>query len=472
MTMKKLLGLSSNRILIVCGIGLMLTLGSFWHQQSNQVQVDRMNVLNQGVTTCFNRISQTFTAMMIRDIQSTYLHQNFMSLSDECLSETIKGINPFRRNVGKGYETLSRLISDVHWFHESVVKLHAPMIGGHNLDASLSPLSERYSKMEGLKIDLVDAIEINTVKMREVQKNDEILMGIGLILFVLSLSVLSLKEFNRIQLQREIEKTALNLLKSGQANVGAMVDQLVDRALTNSNMAVTAQVFRDYHGQILERMAVRSSTDTFRKEAPRDIKTEIASAIAAEAKNEYITPVINLSESKTAEEVMMPKSSLKEVLVSLQNLHGKESIQISDIRDVQLRVDYEAAEQMMNAAVTKLMSQKNDVKKIMISNQIHSDRTIVNLFLKEAAFSAGELEFAGTADMMSSEIDMNLMILKEMALGSDVSWHIENKSDKHGMISGMNIRLVMNRVPKESRAKNLISVVKGKKKDLTREMVN
>ena len=139
--MKKLLSLSPSKIYLFCGLGLMLTLGAFWHHQVNQTQLDRLNILNQGVGTCFNRISQTFTAMMIKEVRSPYLNRQFMGLSDECLSETIKGINPFKKNVGKGYETLNQLISEVHWFHEKVVKIHTPWIGGKNLDAPLAPLS-------------------------------------------------------------------------------------------------------------------------------------------------------------------------------------------------------------------------------------------------------------------------------------------------------------------------------------------
>ena len=151
--MKKLLSLSSSKIYLACGLGLLMTLGAFWHHQSNQTQLDRMNILNQGVGTCFNRISQTFTAMMIKDIQSPYLNRGFMGLSDECLNETIKGINPFRKNAGKGYQTLNQLISEVHWFHEKVLKIHSPMLAGQNLNASLTPLSDRYGRMENFKIN-------------------------------------------------------------------------------------------------------------------------------------------------------------------------------------------------------------------------------------------------------------------------------------------------------------------------------
>jgi hypothetical protein len=459
-TMKNLLSLSPSKIFVICGLGLSMTLGAFWQQQSNQVQIDRMNVLNQGVNTCFNRISQSFTAMMIKDIQSPYLQQGFMSLSDDCFNEVSKGTSTFRSQLGTGYDVLTRLLSDVHWFHESLNKIHAPMMAGMKLDAPLSPLSEKFAKIENFKTTLVDSVDTTAAKLREIQKNDEILMGIGLIIFVLSLSVLSLQEFNRLQLQKEIERQALNLLKAGQANVGAIVDQLVERALVTQNMTVTAQIFKDYHGNILERMAMRSSSDE---------------TIAAPVKNEKAAEFVAEAEGETAlieDTVVRPKSSLKEILVSLQTIQGKENMQISDVRDVQVQLDYESLEQIMNSAISKLATNRTDGKKIMVSNQIHSDRTIVNLFLAKNAFLASELEYMETNASVSGEIDMNLMILKEIAQASGVTWNLENKTDRDGNITGMNIRFVMNRVPKESRAKNLISVVRGKKKDLAREMMN
>ena len=191
--MKKLLSISSSKIYMAAGLGLLLTLGAFWHHQMNQTQLDRMNILSQGVNTCFNRISQTFTAMMIKDIQSPYLNRGFMGLSDECLNETIKGINPFRKHVGKGYETLNQLISEVHWFHEKVLKIHSPMLSNANINIPLSPLTDRFTKMENFKVTLMDEIDATNSQLREVQMNDEFLMGTGLILFVLALSFLSLQ---------------------------------------------------------------------------------------------------------------------------------------------------------------------------------------------------------------------------------------------------------------------------------------
>lgn len=453
--MKKLLSISSAKIYLFCGLGLMMTLGAFWHHQMNQTQLDRMNILNHGVGTCFNRISQTFTAMMIKDIRSPYLNRGFMGLSDECLNESIKGINPFRQDVGKGYETLNQLISEVHWFHEKVLKIHGPMLAGQNLKESLQPLTDRYAKMENYKVNLMDEIDASSYQLREIQMNDEVLMGAGLIIFILALSLLSLQEFNRMQLTREIERDALNYLKAGKANVGAIVDQLVDRALLSQGMPVVAQIFRDYHEDMMERSTLKAPKT---KEAKTETEvTETQTQVETEAQ----APV----EAYTGH-----KTSLKEILVSIQNIQSKEVIH-SEVRDVQLNVPFESFEQVMNSAINQLALRRTDSKKIMISNQIHSDRSVINLFLKGSTFNASELEFAEKENSMAIDgIDMNLVILKEMVNETGVQWYLENKADRSGNITGMNIRFTAPRAPKEK--SKLVSVFRGKKKDLQRELLN
>jgi hypothetical protein len=390
--------------------------------------------------------------MMIKDIRSSYLNRGFMGLSDECLNESIKGIIPFKKTFEKGYETLNQLISEVHWFHEKILKIHTPMLAGQDLNSSLTPISDRFTNMENFKINLLDEIEVTSSMIREVQRNDEILMGVGLIIFVLSLSLLSLQEFNRIQIQRSLEKEALNFLKAGKSNVGAMVDQLIDSALLSQGMPVTAQIFRDYHEDILEKMSLKNSSEKKKKEP---------------------APSAEVMEERQPKESAYTglKTSLKEVLVTIQNTQSREAVHMSEVRDVQLNVPFETLEQMINAAVNQLVARKTGNKKVMIANQIHSDRSILNLFVAGSTFSASELEFAEAKEGTATDgIDMNLLILKEMVAEAGAQWFIENKVDRNGNITGMNIRFTLARAPKE-RSK-LVSVMRGKKKDLTRELMN
>jgi hypothetical protein len=312
----------------------------------------------------------------------------------------------------------------------------------------LSPISDRFGTMETYKMDLVDEIDSASHKLRSIQMNDEYLMGAGLIIFVLALTLLSLQEFNRLQLQRELEREALNFLKAGKSNMGSMVDQLVDRALVRNGMPVTAQIFRDYHGEVLERMSSRAPTN----EETLDTQ-EVKEAVPGE-------------QAYTGH-----RTSFKEILVSIQNLQPKDSIHMSEVRDVQMNVDYENFEQVINSAINQLAARRSDHKKIMIGNQIHSDKTIINLFLAGSTFNVSELEFAhGAMALAADGIDMNLVILKEMINESGVQWHLENKADRNGNILGMNIRFTVLRAPKEK--SKLVSLMKGKKKDLTKELMN
>src|SRR5690606_9938097 len=229
-----------------------------------------------------------------------------------------------------------------------------------------------------------------------------------------------------IQRRREIEREALNTMKSGSANVGAIVDQLVEKALFTEGYGVISQIFKDYHEDILEKM----SSKTFA--APKNNKEEVDEVV------------------ETKPEVMEERTSLKEILVSIQNIQDKETLQISDVRDVQLNISYEIFEQMMNAAVSQLANRRLDKKKVIVSNQIHSDRSIVNVFLSGNTFTASELEFATSEVALAQEIDMNLVILKEMVNEAGAQWYLENKTDRHGNITGMNIRFTIMRSSKEA----------------------
>ena len=160
-------------------------------------------------------------------------------------------------------------------------------------------------------------------------------------------------------------------------------------------------------------------------------------------------------------------------MVSLQNINPKDAIHAAEIRDVQLAVNFESFEQLMNAAINKLSTKRVDSKKIMISNQVHTDKVVINLFLAGTAFNASELEFHQNQQGLSADVvDMNMVLMREMAIETNTNWAIENKTDRNGSISGMLIRFTVPRAVKENRPKNLISVMKGKKRDLARELMN
>lgn len=441
--MKKILSFSPITYLMIAVSGFVLAVGGMWHQHTNQKQLQELGILNQGIGTCFNRVSQTFTATMIKDFNSTYLDRGFMALSDECLSEAVKGMKPFKSELNRGHKTLQQMISEVHWFHESVLKTITPAMAKVDKPFDTAAAVSRYKKMEEFKSTLNDEIELAGNDLRKMINNDQIAVTLGILGVFLSLVVMMGQENQKNAIRKQIEARALSLLEGSKIDNSAIIDQLIDEALTNQQMENTAQLFRDYNGEILEQQTNRFSNPTIRSEV-----------VKADSEDDS---------SDELEESGPHSASIREVLVTLQSIHGKENVNSAEIRDVRLAIESEALEQVMNAAITKLLEHKNGNKRVQVSNQVHSDRSILNFFLKEATFNVSELEYASTGGAQTS--DLNLILLKEICADHGVQWVAENKLSRNGSIEGMNIRLVIKRAPKSAK-KNLVSVVRGKKRDI------
>lgn len=460
--MKKLTRLKSKYLLLTTFLGLTITLGGFWDFSKNSKDISTLNFIQGGVTTCWGRINQTFTAVMIKDIQSAYLNRGFLGISDECLNEVVSSGNNLKSYLGKDFVLLSQLLSDVSWFHEDVLKIHGPMISG-GAPVATEKLQERYVNLENLKLKILDNIEMVKLKLEKISSNDQVIMGSGLLLVLFSLTIFGLKEYEVILRKKSIEASALNLLSRGQSKWGALVDALIIEALRMNDLKVTGQIFKDYHESILEIMATKSHSKLKSEELKQEeVRSKIEVLQVQEETNIQTDEVDNSNN-------MSSKISLKEVLVSMRNLHSEDKIQFSDFRDTLVAIDSETCEQIFNSIINKLDERKDGKRKIIISNQIHSDKVVINFYLSGSYFNSAELEFIDKRDSSLMIDDMNLMILKELTSEISAGLFIENKSDKNGKLSGMSVKLTLKKIPKD-KAK-LVSFVRGKKKDLTRQLV-
>lgn len=425
-----------SKILLTCGVGLLITVGGFWHHQVNQNYLSTIHVMNQGLGTCFGRINQSFTAMMIKDVRSPYLDKGFSQLTNACLEELKTIFKPLENKILKASEVLNKLNSESIWFHEKLGKIHSPMLLGQGLDTSLSPIKERYASIEELKVSLADELDNGRHRLQQIQFSDEVIMGTGILLFVLGLGLISVQEVRTLRKRSEAEKMAVGLVKNNQAYVGAMVDTLITKALIDQGLVVTAQIFKDYHESILEGMTTKQILDA-----------EI---------DEPVTQTTAIKEE--------PKTSLVDMTSVLKNIH--QGFEASEIVDTDLKIGPEECGQILSAAIQKLSERRIDENKIEMSSELAGDRCLVNFFLASSAFNSEELE---SKDNLEKTSDPYLLILFEMTKGLDISWNFENTIDKKTDQLGMSMNF---NFPREAKVKNLISVVKGKKRDIVRSMVN
>lgn len=437
--MKKVFNLSASKILMVCGLGLATTLGGFGHHQMNQKHLSTIHVMNQGLNTCFGRINQSFTAMMIKDVKSPYLDQGFSQLSNACLEELRGTYKTLGNNLPKAEEALNKLIAEATWFHEKLGKIHSPMLLGQGKDTNLSPLQERYAQIETLKVALADELDSGMHQLSDIQFSDEVVMGGGLILFILGLGLMVGQEMRRMRQRTTAETMAVNMIKNNQAQVGAMVDSLMMKALLDQGLVVTAQIFKDYHETILEGMT------------PKTAHTD----------EEVIHTVVKETEAPQTKEI---RSSLREVLSSLKVLNL--DFEASEVSETDLKIDQEDCTQIMNVAINKLLERRNGEETVQIHASVQGDRCQVELSLLNAAFNSSELECMKDHSKIN---DPYLMVLHEMTKGQDVNWKFENAFDE---AAGKMVMCISLNFPVGGKPKNLVSVVKGKKKDIARGFMN
>lgn len=462
--MKKLPSLTLERILLFSGFSLALTVAGFWHLRQNVNATDHLAALQQGVSTCFARVTQTFTAAMIRDLRSPYLNKDFMALSDECLREGAKTAQVDLTLMPKASRLNNELVSETYWFHEKVQKVLATAPLNPKEAFNLTGVSEKYAKIEGLKLDLADQLDVALVQGRAARVRDEFLMGGAFCLFMAALASLALRQGRTMRAMREIEKQALSLLNTGTANVGAMVDQLLGRALTVAEMPVTLRVFRDYHGDMLERVTGQ------RPVAPTQSTTAEAQAGTTVDETTFVTPTTTPAPTQaTASATVTTETPVEGAVVAgvdvrkiLVNQATRQKISM-DAQDAQVVADEESVGQVLQS-----MGQRYHGWGPRLNGVSGDNLYTIRLSADGVCLNSSELEYAARVGASTQGVDVNIVMAVDLAREEGLVFHIANCKAEDGSIKGseavLELPMVSNR--------NLTSVVRGKKRDLAKGLRN
>lgn len=439
--MKTLGPIGLEKILLFCGFSFALTVVGFWQFQHHAQQSEKLARVQSGVGTCFSRVTQSFTAAMIKEFTSPYLKRDFMALSDDCLREGTKAAGLDLTSFTKTDKIFNELVSEVFWFHEKVAKVLGA--AGAKVDVPMQAITEKYSKVEGLKLDLQDQLELIGGQFREARMRDQILVAISFVMFVASLVMLGLRELAALRLKRTIERQALSLLNTGHAQTGGMVDQLVNRALEGQGMKVTAQVFADYHAGILERQAVRAPS-------PRTEETQ-------ESLPQDVTEVFTAAAPAPAAIVPEPEVDARKLLTG-QAVRLKATM---DVQDASVQADADVVAQLMHT-----LGQRFASGKVNLVGKREGERYVICVEASDVCLTASELNYIQGNTTKMDGVDVNVVIAMDLIREAHVDAVIRNRINAEGTIIGA--EAVLSFLTTTNRS--LVTVVRGKKKDLARTL--
>ena len=198
-------------------LGTVITTGYMISENAKTYQ--KVLNLESGISTCFQRVNQTFTAKLISDQSSVYLTQNFQSLTEECMAEgLIAAEDLLRKTDGATFKKLSTLASSIHWFHEDILSNAGANALTGKVKEATNP-SERFEKIESLKDDVFEGTDALKSSLNEAS-------GVLKIAFISLMALFSVAIL--IELFRQTKRRYTNSVREAEAQT-----ELFDYAILN-----------------------------------------------------------------------------------------------------------------------------------------------------------------------------------------------------------------------------------------------
>ena len=129
-----------------------------------------LQLANSGLGICFQRVTQSFTALMIRDTASNYITKDFRNITGECFQEVSNSFKSLSANLdNSNLKTLNNLKSDLHWFDKKIDRVNE-MASQGEIDIYQSNITRKYSELETLKVELEEGIGSKIKEIKEYTK--------------------------------------------------------------------------------------------------------------------------------------------------------------------------------------------------------------------------------------------------------------------------------------------------------------
>ncbi len=193
--------------------------------------------LQEGVNTCFIRVTQTYMAKVVGDLSSKYLSSEFTRATEECFA---KAISVAKTDVAKYWsimgESLNSISSGVYWFHNKLSE-----VSFDNLNLSFSDLEDR-------KDNAYEIISTQLYNHLNSRKYINILSGLLLFIIVFLSFLLYFKLEAKKKLKNQLELSATEIINLDlQDNMNKKrVEDIIEQALEQSNFYNVKTLFFNF----------------------------------------------------------------------------------------------------------------------------------------------------------------------------------------------------------------------------------
>ena len=442
----KNLNFSMKTMAIAGAAFLVLSFGSIFVQNSMNVKAQKMATLSNGVGTCFTRINQSFTALMIQDFSSSYLQPNFMSASQECFNVANKQFNLLWGKAFKdGYKYINQIVSDLHWFNEKTQKLKKLVQEG-GVSLTNSNIINKYTGLETAKTGFTDSIEKKQETAKAWATTWFVFSFVGFAGFIAVAGLFGVQQKNNRKLFSDIEDDAA----ASEASA-AKVDRILENVFAKLEMPNTYKFVNEYYSTLLEQQYANfeSSDEETQVEVKEKPKAVEVTADFQEAMNSVLDNI----QTKAFTHGIMLDADLDD--------------------DFNVKGDQEALAQFLYNLIdyaTENSLHHNEGRRVSLRSKPLGGTAYLKVAIANYCFNVDELSYLNTADAESSSVNMNLVLIKELLGDIKATIAVKNKMSAKENIEGCEIEVIFQRYKEETTEKSITAVVKGTKREILQAM--
>lgn len=462
--MKKIL-LTSKFLVISGAISLiaLVTISTSNNSLSNQQA--KFYKLASGMNICFQRVSQTFNALMLRDISSTYLTKDFKTATGECFSQISSGLVATKSTTDTLNTKLNNLMSDYHWFGQKVERVAQKTTEG-NVDLFQSNVISKYQDLESLKMDVEEGL-LNAGAAVDKTKT---LAMIGLILsqLVLIFAVVALV-FKRKLISKGLEDVEA-LVKKNQkkSDEHVLAQKVLQRFFQSFDIPKTQAFVTNYVNDIIEENY--RIKDHLIKANTIGERVDVTDLVKPENNIEGEQSIIKTQDCDFSQALNAVIERVKEKAFN----HGIIlDLDVSD--DFHVKSNGEALEQFLFYMVSFAMDSSlghNQGRKVIIKGKPLGGIAYCKIKIAGHAFTDEEFKVINGKDP-DQDTNINLILLKELISDSGARLAVKNKNNAESGITESEMEILFDRAQVDQKlAKSNKKIFKGSKKDLAEYFKN
>jgi hypothetical protein len=423
----------------------------------NSSKLTQNQTLKSGTNTCFTRVTQSFTALMIQDLNSSYLSKDFLNMTGECFNELNKQFDAvYATGFMSAKKSLNKLVSDLHWFHEKTSRLKQMSADGAITLSTSSNILNKYSELESLKIDFLDGLDGKSQSLAT-YKNLSIGFAFAGFIMMLTLVGLTVKDkYQDAEFIYGINEYSREMLEKNELN-GAKIDRFTEHVMAKLGAPFFYELLNRYQVDLIE-----SQMD--RPVHAADVQAKVMQDIEEDTKAQ----AVQVSHNEITE--------FGKILNVLMDRLDNKAFTHGIIFDTDLGEDFnvsgssESIEQLIfsliNFGIENSLNH-NQGRKITIRSKALGGIAYFKIRVANHLYNPDELEALNNQNSELLASNMNLMMINEIASDLKIGVSCKNIVNDQSF-TGSELEVVFNRVMPEVKADRKVSVMKGSKKDIQR----